>query len=64
MVHPAKIVNLKRYFPGSVLDTGYAILLFWVVQTFRTYLELSGKAPFRQKYLRGFVSDAHRTQKS
>ena len=36
----------NRYFPASLLETGYDILFFWVARMAMMSLELTGKAPF------------------
>ena len=49
--------DLKRYFPGSVLETGYDILFFWVSRMIMMSLELTGEIPFETVYLHGLVND-------
>lgn len=56
---PKDTSDLERFFPGSVLETGYDILFFWVARMVMMSLELTGKAPFHTVYLHGLVNDAH-----
>ena len=49
--------DFKRFFPGSVLETGYDILFFWVSRMIMMSLELTGEIPFETVYLHGLVND-------
>lgn len=51
--------DLQRFFPGSVLETGFDILYFWVARMVMLSLELRGRALFHTVYLHGIVNDAH-----
>jgi valyl-tRNA synthetase len=50
--------DLQRFYPASVLETGYDILFFWVARMVMLGLELTDKAPFHTIYLHGLVRDA------
>jgi valyl-tRNA synthetase len=52
---PDKTADLRRYYPGSVLETGYDILFFWVARMIMLGLEHMGDVPFRDVYLHGLV---------
>lgn len=54
---PEQTPDLKRYFPGSVLVTGYDILFFWVARMVMQSLDLTGEVPFRDVVLHGLVRD-------
>lgn len=41
--HPDGDSDLQRYYPGSVLETGYDILFFWVARMVMLGLELTDK---------------------
>jgi len=50
--------DLARFYPASVLETGYDILFFWVARMAMLGLELTGQAPFHTIYMHGLVRDA------
>jgi valyl-tRNA synthetase len=52
---PDKTPDLERYYPGSVLETGYDILFFWVARMIMLGLEHMGEIPFDTVYLHGLV---------
>jgi valyl-tRNA synthetase len=52
---PDKTPDLERYYPGSVLETGYDILFFWVARMIMLGLEHMGDIPFETVYLHGLV---------
>jgi valyl-tRNA synthetase len=55
---PDETADLKRYYPTTVLVTGYDILFFWVVRMmlFGLYA-MDGEPPFRTVVLHGLVRD-------
>ncbi len=54
---PDETTDLKRYFPTSVLVTGYDIIYFWVARMIFTSLEFMKKVPFHTVNINGLVRD-------
>ncbi len=55
---PEQTEDLKRYYPTSVLITGYDILFFWVARMAMAGLTWMGDVPFRKVYFNSLVRDA------
>ena len=55
---PDQTAELKRYYPTSVLITGYDILFFWVARMAMAGLTWMGEVPFRKVYFNSLVRDA------
>jgi valyl-tRNA synthetase len=56
---PDETLDLKTFYPTSVLETGYDILFFWVARMIMFGLEMTGKPPFHTVYLHGIIRDEH-----
>ncbi|MFJ4103573.1 valine--tRNA ligase [Amycolatopsis japonica] len=54
---PEKTPDLNKFYPTSVLVTGYDILFFWVVRMMMFGLYATGEAPFKTIALHGMVRD-------
>lgn len=49
--------DFERFYPTSVMETGYDILPFWVMRMMLLCNYLTRKPPFREVYLHGLVRD-------
>jgi valyl-tRNA synthetase len=54
---PDDTPDLRTYYPGSVMETGYDILFFWVARMMMLGLELTDVEPFQTVYLSGLIRD-------
>ena len=55
---PKKTSDLAKFYPNSLLVTGYDILFFWVARMIMMGIQLTGKVPFPEVILHGLVRDA------
>jgi valyl-tRNA synthetase len=56
---PDNTEELRRYYPTSVLITGYDIIFFWVARMIMMGLKFMGEVPFHTVFFTGLVRDAH-----
>jgi len=55
---PEQTEDLRQFYPGSVMETGYEIIFFWVARMVLFGIEMMGEPPFHTVYLHGTVRDA------
>ena len=56
---PQSTRELERFYPGSVLITGFDIIFFWVARMMMMGLRFMGDVPFRDVYITGLILDEH-----
>ncbi len=63
LVGQAKNEYLKKFYPTTVLVTGFDIIFFWVARMMMFGMEFLNKEPFKDIYVHALVRDEKRTKR-
>ena len=54
---PKETEDFKKFFPTTLLVTGFDIIFFWVARMMMMSLEFTDKVPFKDVYVTGLIRD-------
>ncbi|OBZ72804.1 Valine--tRNA ligase, mitochondrial [Grifola frondosa] len=56
---PENTPDFQRFYPSSILETGWDILFFWVARMVLLGIHLTGQMPFKEVLCHAMIRDAH-----